>query len=120
MVAGPIARQASAERSLATVAALRTLCFAIGGWLPLLIVMLAGPWLVSQGLTTGTIMGGLTYVLVGLQPALHTFITGVGGSGLRYVVTLGRILDATTPPPSIVPNLNAPALASTPTQAQLT
>lgn len=101
MVAGPIAEQAAAERSLAHVAALRTLCFVIGGWLPLLIVLFAGPWLVSRGLTTGAIMGGLTYILFGFQPALGTFIAGVGGSGLRFVVTLGRILDATASPPTL-------------------
>jgi ATP-binding cassette, subfamily C, bacterial len=102
MVAGPIAEQAAAERSLAKVAALRALCFAVGGWLPLLIVLFAGPWLARQGVTTGAIMGGLTYVLFGLQPALRTFIVGVGTSGLRFVVTLGRILDATTAPPAVL------------------
>lgn len=111
MVARPIAEQAAAERSLATIAALRTLCFAIGGWLPLLVVLFAGPWLVGQGLTTGAIMGGLTYVLFGLQPALQAFITGVGSSGLRFVVTLGRILDATAAP-------SEPRSASTPTEAE--
>lgn len=100
MVAGPIAEQAAAERALAKVATLRTFCFAVGGWVPLLVVLFAGPWLVGQGLTTGAIMGGLTYVLFGLQPALQEFMAGVGGSGLRFVVTLGRILDATTPAPA--------------------
>jgi ATP-binding cassette subfamily C protein len=98
MVAGPIAEQAAAERSLAKVAALRTLCLAVGGWLPLLIVLFAGPWLAGRGLSTGAIMGGLTYVLTGIQPALGTFVTGVGASGMRFVVTLGRILDASAPP----------------------
>lgn len=101
MVAGPIAEQAAAERALATVAALRTLCFAIGGWLPLLAILFTGPWLVNHGLTTGAIMGGLTYVLLGLQPALRTLMGGVGDSGLRFVITLGRILDASTPPPTL-------------------
>ncbi len=108
MVSGPISKQAAAERSLGTVSALHTLCFTVGGWLPLLIVLFAGPWLVTQGLTTGAIMGGLTYVLFGLQPALRSFVGGVGGSGLRFVVTLGRILDATTPS-SPVPAAPAPA-----------
>jgi ATP-binding cassette subfamily C protein len=94
LVGVPIREQAAAERALAGVAALRTLCFAVGGWLPLLILLLAGPWLVGRGLTAGAIIGGLTYVLVGLQPALNTLMAGLGGSGLRYVVTLGRILDA--------------------------
>ena len=103
MVAGPIEEQAAAERALATLAALRALCFAIGGWLPLLILLFAGPWLVGRGLTAGEIMGGLTYVLIGLQPALQTLITGLGGSGLRFVVTLGRILDASAPPATPAP-----------------
>ncbi|HEU4422737.1 MAG TPA: ABC transporter ATP-binding protein, partial [Pilimelia sp.] len=83
---------------LGRVAALRTLCLAVGGWLPLVIVLAAGPWLAGRGLTAGAIMGALTYVLFGLQPALSALITGLGGSGLRFVVTLGRILDASEPP----------------------
>jgi ATP-binding cassette subfamily C protein len=98
LVATPIAEQAAAERALARVSLLRELCFAIGGWLPLVVLLGAGPWLVGRGLTAGAIMGGLTFVLFGLQPALGTLISGLGGSGLRFVVTLGRILDATTPP----------------------
>jgi ATP-binding cassette subfamily C protein len=108
MVAGPIAEQAGAERRLAGIAALRTLCFAVGGWLPLLVVLFAGSRLVDQGLTAGAIMGALTYVLFGLQPALQNVVSGVGGSGLRFVVTLGRLLD--TSPPAPVP---APAPAGT-------
>jgi ATP-binding cassette, subfamily B, bacterial RamB/AmfA len=100
MVAGPIAAQAVAERALARLAALRALCFAVGGWLPLIVLLAAGPWLVRQGISAGAIMGGLTYVLIGLQPALSTLIGALGGSGLRFVVTLGRILDAGAPPPS--------------------
>ncbi|HEU0088068.1 MAG TPA: ABC transporter transmembrane domain-containing protein [Pseudonocardiaceae bacterium] len=97
-VTGPIAEHATAERSLSSVASLRTLCFAVGGWLPLLIVLFAGPWLVGRGLTTGAILGGLIYVVFGLQPTLRTFIAGVGDSGLRFVMTLGRILDESAPP----------------------
>ncbi|ONI70782.1 antibiotic ABC transporter ATP-binding protein [Actinosynnema sp. ALI-1.44] len=100
MVSGPIQAQADAERAMARVAALRTVCFAVGGWLPLIVLLVAGPWLAGQhGLTAGLIMGGLTYVVSGLQPALQSVIAGVGGSGLRFVVTLGRILDETTAPP---------------------
>jgi ATP-binding cassette subfamily C protein len=93
LVAGPIAAQAGAERRLAGVAALRTLCFAVGGWLPLLLLLVTGSLLVGNGLTAGALLGGLTYVLFGLQPALQNVVGGLGGSGLRFVVTLGRILD---------------------------
>ncbi|MBP2324288.1 ATP-binding cassette subfamily C protein [Kibdelosporangium banguiense] len=108
MVAGPIEDQADAERALARVAALRTACFAVGGWLPLIVLLAAGPWLAGQGLTAGLIMGGLTYVLSGLQPALQAVIAGVGGSGLRFVVTLGRILDETAVQPGVVPQHDEP------------
>jgi ATP-binding cassette subfamily C protein len=96
LVGQPIEAHAAAERALAKVAALRTLCFAVGGWLPLLILLAAGPWLVGRGVSTGTLLGGLTYVLIGLQPALNTVMNALGDSGLRYVITLGRILDAST------------------------
>ncbi|QNE19348.1 ABC transporter ATP-binding protein [Kribbella qitaiheensis] len=95
IVGRPIEEQAAAERSLARVAALRTLCFALGGWAPLLILLATGPWLVSHGVSTGTLLGGLTYVLISLQPALNTVMGALGDSGLRYVITLGRILDST-------------------------
>jgi ATP-binding cassette, subfamily C, bacterial len=104
LVGRPIAAQAAAERALAWVAAVRTLCFAVGGWAPLLCLLLAGPWLARRGLTAGEIMGGLTYVLFGLQPALRNVMSGLGGSGLRFVITLGRILDASAAPePVAVP-----------------
>jgi ATP-binding cassette subfamily C protein len=95
MIAQPVQRQARAERAQATPAMLRTACFAVAGWAPLLLMLIAGPWLVSRGLTAGEIMGGLTYVLFGLQPAVGKLMTGVGGSGLRFFVTLKRILEAT-------------------------
>ncbi|TDD30021.1 ABC transporter ATP-binding protein [Kribbella turkmenica] len=97
LVGEPVEAHAAAERALARVAALRTLCFAVGGWLPLLILLAAGPWLVGRGVSTGTLLGGLTYVLLGLQPALSTVMSALGDGGLRYVVTLGRILDTGAP-----------------------
>ncbi|GIF14380.1 ATP-binding cassette domain-containing protein [Actinoplanes teichomyceticus] len=97
MVAAPVREQAAAERALARVAALRSLTLALGGGVPLLALLAAAPTLVTHGLTAGGIVGGMTYVLRGLQPALGTVVQGLGGSGLRLVVTLGRILDATGP-----------------------
>lgn len=98
LVDGPIDAHAAAERALARVAAVRMLCFVLGGWVPLLALLAAAPWLTGRGLTAGALLGGLTYVLVGLQPALATVLAVLGDSGLRYVVTLDRILDAEAPP----------------------
>ncbi|MFG1621485.1 ATP-binding cassette domain-containing protein [Kribbella sp. NPDC049227] len=108
LVGEPIEAHAAAERALAKVAALRTLCFAVGGWLPLLILLATGPWLVGRGVSTGTLLGGLTYVLIGLQPALNTVMGALGDSGLRYVITLGRILDTS-------PAAGQPCRADSPT-----
>jgi ATP-binding cassette subfamily C protein len=99
LVKKPIDEQAAAERALAGVAALRTACFALGGWVPLLLLLFAGRTLVRNGLTAGELLGAATYVLFGLQPALQNFVAGVGGSGLRFVITLGRVLDASHVPP---------------------
>jgi len=95
MIAEPVGRQAGAERALAATAMLRTACFAVAGWLPLIVVLAAGPWLIARGLTAGEIMGALTYVLFGLQPVVGKLMTGLGGSGLRFAVTLRRILEVT-------------------------
>jgi ATP-binding cassette subfamily C protein len=92
-VHGPIVAQATAERALARAAMIRTACFAVGGWIPLLTLLVAGPWLIGRGVSTGAILGGLTYVLFGLQPALSRLMSGVGVGAVRYIITLGRLLD---------------------------
>ena len=90
---------------LARMAAIRSLSLGIGGWLPLLVLMVAAPWLVERGLAAGAVLGALVYVSTGLQPALHTLVQGLGGGGLRYAVTLENILRT-------CPGLRRPAPAS--------
>jgi ATP-binding cassette, subfamily C, bacterial len=97
-VAHSIDAQESASTKLAQVTAVRTTALGIGAWLPLLLILLGTPWLVSHGATTGTVLGALTYVSLGLQPALQTLIRTVGGTGLQLMVTLGRITEAAQPP----------------------
>jgi len=109
MVATEVGEQAAAERALARMAALRTLTLALGGGVPLLALLAAAPTLVAQGVTAGAVVGGLTYVLRGLQPALGTIVQGLGGGGLRLVVTLGRILDAEAAGPEERPGSARPA-----------
>jgi ATP-binding cassette subfamily C protein len=86
--------QENASTTLARVTAVRTTALGISAWLPLLLILLGTPWLVSHGATTGTVLGALTYVSLGLQPALQTLIRTVGGTGLWLLVTLGRITEA--------------------------
>ncbi|MFG3555799.1 ATP-binding cassette domain-containing protein [Micromonospora sp. NPDC047557] len=101
-----VSAQAAAERALARMAVIRSLSLGIGGWLPLVVLLSAAPWLVERGLTAGAVLGALIYVSTGLQPALHTLVQGIGGGGLRYAVTLENILRAG--PVSDGPHLPAP------------
>lgn len=107
--------QAAAGRAVARLAAVRAVALAVSGWVPLLLVLAAAPWLMRRGATAGTVIGALTYVLHGLQPALRTLVHGMGGSGLRLAVTLGRILetgapDEPAPPEPADPVPGAPAV----------
>ncbi|TDC36045.1 ABC transporter ATP-binding protein, partial [Micromonospora sp. KC213] len=102
-VGGHIDRQARVERRLATMAVTRGLTLAVGGWLPVPVVLLATGWLVGQGLGPGAVLGALVYVVHGVQPALHTLVHGVAAGGLRFAVTLDRLLRTHAPAASVIP-----------------
>ncbi|MGW0550838.1 ATP-binding cassette domain-containing protein [Streptomyces altiplanensis] len=91
---GRIDATARATRALARMTAVRTAALGVGGWLPLVLVLAAAPWLVQRGVTAGAVLGAVTYVSQGLQPALQGLVQGLGGSGLWLLVTLGRIAEA--------------------------
>jgi ABC-type multidrug transport system fused ATPase/permease subunit len=90
-----IVHQARVTERLARMTALRTLAVAIGGWLPVVLILVAGSWLIRHGASTGAILGALTYVLRGVMPAMQQFVTGLGTTGLWLLVTLRRIVEAT-------------------------
>jgi len=100
LVGEPVLAQARIDRRLARIAALRQLCFAVGGWLPALLLLAVSPALLRRGLTPGALVGGLTFVVTGLQPALRGVMSGLGDSGLRFSITLGRLLEASEPLPA--------------------
>ncbi|MEV0002694.1 ABC transporter ATP-binding protein [Micromonospora sp. NPDC050980] len=106
---GHVDAQARVERRLAVMAAARSLSLAVGGWLPVPLLLLAGPWLLRQGLGPGALLGALVYVVRGIQPALHTLFQGVAAGGLRFVVTLDRLLRTCVPPPGPGPVAVAPS-----------
>ncbi|MGH3935886.1 MAG: ATP-binding cassette domain-containing protein [Pseudonocardiaceae bacterium] len=101
---------AEAERTLARMAAVRTLSVAVGAWLPAVGLLVAAPWLLGHGATIGTIAGGLVYLTQGVLPALRALVDGLGAGGLRLVVTLDRLVEAGEYP---LPARD-PASASTP------
>jgi ABC-type multidrug transport system fused ATPase/permease subunit len=87
--------QATATRELARFTALRTIAVAVGGLLPVVLILAFGSWLLRNGATTGTIVGALAYVASGVHPALQTLVRGIGNTGLWLFVTLARIVEAT-------------------------
>ncbi|MFC6063377.1 ATP-binding cassette domain-containing protein [Streptomyces ochraceiscleroticus] len=91
---------ARATRALARMTAVRTASLAVGGWLPLVLVLAGAPWLVQRGVTAGAVLGAVTYVSQGLQPALQSLVRGIADSGLWLLVTLGRITGAAGEPPT--------------------
>lgn len=100
MVGEHVDAQARATRELARFTAIRTISVAVGGLVPILLILLAGSWLVNRGATAGMILGALVYVSQGVQPALRTLINGLGGPGLWLMVTLRRIVTAAETAPS--------------------
>jgi ATP-binding cassette subfamily C protein len=97
-IAGRVTAQAAALRSLARVNAARALCLAVGGWLPLVLVLAQAPALMRHGVAAGAIIGAVTYIAGVLQGALAMLTRGVGTSGIRLAVTLQRIAETSAPP----------------------
>ncbi|MFC0863805.1 ATP-binding cassette domain-containing protein [Sphaerimonospora cavernae] len=91
-VGGRVDRQARAAEALARITAARTLSLAVGGWLPILLLLAGAPWLLERGVTGGIILGTVTYLTQSLTPALSGLVQGLGVSGVRLAVTLERIL----------------------------
>jgi ATP-binding cassette subfamily C protein len=98
MVGEHIDAQARTIRELARFTALRTVAVAVGGLLPILLILAAGSWLLDHGASTGAILGALTYVAQGVHPALQTLVRGLGNTGLWLFVTLARIVEETQAP----------------------
>ncbi|MFE5846697.1 ATP-binding cassette domain-containing protein [Streptomyces niveus] len=95
------------SRVLARWAALRTVALGVAGQLPVLFLLVATPWLLRQGVTTGALAGALTYLLQALLPALHSMMTALGAAGTRLLVVVDRFQDATAAPvPPKVPDLD--------------
>jgi ATP-binding cassette subfamily C protein len=81
-----------AARSLARWSVLRVACLAVGGQLPIVLLLAAWPWLLAHGVTTGALVGALSYVTQSLLPALRNLVHGLGTSGSRLAVVLRRLM----------------------------
>ncbi|AXE90703.1 hypothetical protein C1703_37275 [Streptomyces sp. Go-475] len=97
-----------AARALARWGVLRVASLAIGGQLPIVLLLATAPWLLSHGVTTGALVGALAYVTQSLLPALRNLVHGLGTSGSRLTVVLRRL---TGDPARTAAQRTAPALA---------
>lgn len=93
-----------AARSLARWGVARVASLAIGGQLPVVLLLVATPWLLDQEVTPGALIGALAYVTQSLLPALQNLVHGLGTSGSRLAVVLRRLAPAPAPrPPDLTP-----------------
>lgn len=94
-----VTRQERAGRSIASAAALRTLVIAVGGFAPLLLVLLVAPGMVAAGtMSAGAALGSLVYLANTLEPALQGLAVTASTVVLRLMVALRRLAEATPVP----------------------
>ncbi|MFZ3570822.1 ATP-binding cassette domain-containing protein [Streptomyces sp. BH097] len=83
--------------TLARWSLVRTLALAVGGQLPLLLVLVTAPWTLDRGVTPGALVGAVAYLTQSLLPALESLVHGLGVGGSRLVVVLHRLTDPPGP-----------------------
>ncbi|WP_328420086.1 ATP-binding cassette domain-containing protein [Streptomyces sp. NBC_00443] len=95
---GLVDAELRAARSLARFGVLRVAALALGGQLPIVLLLATAPWLLRHGVTTGALVGALAYVTQSLLPALHNLVHGLGTSGSRLAVVIRRLVPENTEP----------------------
>ncbi|MBT2493406.1 ABC transporter ATP-binding protein [Streptomyces sp. ISL-96] len=80
-----------AARTLARWGVLRVLAVAVGGRLPVVLLLVTAPWLLGRGVTPGDLVGALTYLMYALLPALQSLMQALGTAGSRLAVVLRRL-----------------------------
>ena len=93
-----------AARALARWGVVRVAALALGGHLPIVLLLATAPWLLAHGVTAGALVGALAYVTQSLLPALTNLVHGLGTSGSRLTVVLRRLAPAPDPTPHPAPD----------------
>jgi ABC-type multidrug transport system fused ATPase/permease subunit len=107
-VGSSIDAQAAATRALARASAARRLVVAVGGDLPLVLVLAAAPWLTRHaGMTVGDVAGAVTYLALNLLPAMRSLVGTVGSWGLQLAAVFRRLAEATRSP-AVAPESTKP------------
>ncbi|MFE9745947.1 ABC transporter ATP-binding protein [Saccharothrix saharensis] len=90
--------QASATVRMAFATALRGVVIALGGFAPLVLLLLVAPGMVRAGtLTVGEVLGAVVYLSTSVQPALRRLADTTSTVVLRLVVALRRLAEAAPP-----------------------
>ncbi|WP_371270897.1 ATP-binding cassette domain-containing protein [Streptomyces sp. yr375] len=80
-----------AARALAHWGVARVACLALGGHLPLVLLLAGAPWLLAHDVTPGALVAAFAYLTQSLLPALTALIHGLGTSGSRLTIVLRRL-----------------------------
>ncbi|MYS21128.1 ATP-binding cassette, subfamily C [Streptomyces sp. DvalAA-14] len=92
-----------ASRSLARWSAVRAGALAVGGQVPVVLLLVGGPWLLrTHRVTPGALLGALAYLTQSLQPALQNLVHTLSAAGTRLGVVLARITAADGDAPAAV------------------
>lgn len=87
----------AAAVAMARASAFRTIVVAIAAQVPIIVVIVAAPWLMRRGLTIGDLLGTITYLTVNIEPMVQSFAATAGGTGIRLFVALRRIAETLEP-----------------------
>jgi ABC-type multidrug transport system fused ATPase/permease subunit len=98
-VGAAIDAQARATQAVAWAGSVRVAIVALGYYVPLIALLLAAPWLGRHGwLTSGQLIGAVTYLTASVWPVLSSLTGSVGSWGLQLGAVLRRLDQACTPP----------------------
>ncbi|MDT3400312.1 ABC transporter ATP-binding protein [Streptomyces sp. B1866] len=86
-----VAAEYRAARTLARWGTSRSLAVGIGGRLPVVLLLVAAPWLLDRGVTAGALAAAFLYLQQSLLPALQNLTQTIGTGGSRLAVVLRRL-----------------------------
>ncbi|MFR9724665.1 ATP-binding cassette domain-containing protein [Streptomyces sp. MS19] len=98
-----VAAERRTAAALARWGAVRTVALGAAGQLPVLALLGCAPLLLERGVSSGELIGALTYAASALLPAVHALLTALGAAGTRLVVVLDRLTAPGPPAPRTVP-----------------
>lgn len=94
-----VSAQARAARALAWAGAGRRIAVLLGAHAPLVVLLLLSRPLIEGGhLTAGEVVGAVTYLFTGLEPALGAILDSLGGWGVGLAATTRRIAETISLP----------------------